>query len=283
MERTFGIRVEPPTSTTSLTSDFSTPASSSTFSTGTIVWRNRSAQSSSNLARVTVSERSSPGSSDSISTRTSGDELRARLARSASRRSFWRAAGVLSGSLSGCFFFNSPTRCLISLLSRSSPPRCVSPAVANTSKTPESIESSDTSKVPPPRSNTNTVSACDALRSNPKAMAAAVGSLRIRITLRPAMAPASLVACRCASLKYAGTVTTMLTTFFPRAVSAVSRILPRIMADTSCGVSVLVPSCVLTWKAGLPPASSMILNGHIFMSFFTCSSENLRPISRLAS
>jgi len=34
--------------------------------------------------------------------------------------------------------------------------------------------------------------------------AAEVGSL-IRRTLRPAIVPASLVACRCASLKYAGT------------------------------------------------------------------------------
>ena len=39
-------------------------------------------------------------------------------------------------------------------------------------------------------------------------MAAAVGSLITRSTLRPAMVPASLVACRCASLKYAGTVMT---------------------------------------------------------------------------
>mmetsp|Transcript_41248 Transcript_41248/g.108949 ORF Transcript_41248/g.108949 Transcript_41248/m.108949 type:complete len:263 (+) Transcript_41248:668-1456(+) len=88
---TFGMRVEPPTSTTSDTSDFSIAASSRTFSTGTSVWRKRAAQSSSNLARVTVSDRSTPGRSASISTRTSACDERARFARSASRRSFCTA------------------------------------------------------------------------------------------------------------------------------------------------------------------------------------------------
>jgi len=37
--------------------------------------------------------------------------------------------------------------------------------------------------------------------SRPYAIAAAVGSLMTRSTLRPAIVPASLVACRCASLK----------------------------------------------------------------------------------
>ena len=44
--------------------------------------------------------------------------------------------------------------------------------------------------------------------SNPYANAAAVGSLMILLTSRPAIFPASLVACRCESLKYAGTVMT---------------------------------------------------------------------------
>ena len=39
-------------------------------------------------------------------------------------------------------------------------------------------------------------------------MAAAVGSLMILNTLSPAIDPASLVACLCESLKYAGTVMT---------------------------------------------------------------------------
>jgi hypothetical protein len=37
-------------------------------------------------------------------------------------------------------------------LSKSSPPKLVSPDVANTSNTPSSIYKTETSKVPPPRS-----------------------------------------------------------------------------------------------------------------------------------
>jgi hypothetical protein len=45
---------------------------------------------------------------------------------------------------------------------------------------------------------------------------AAVGSLMMRSTSRPAIWPASLVAWRCASLKYAGTVITAWVTVSPR-------------------------------------------------------------------
>ena len=55
------------------------------------------------------------------------------------------------------------------------------------------------SNVPPPRSKTATFS-CFFL-SSPYASAAAVGSLMIRATSRPAIWPASLVACRWLSLK----------------------------------------------------------------------------------
>ncbi|SKT91306.1 Uncharacterised protein [Mycobacteroides abscessus subsp. abscessus] len=41
--------------------------------------------------------------------------------------------------------------------SQSSPPRWLSPEVARTSTTPSPISSSDTSKVPPPRSKTRIV------------------------------------------------------------------------------------------------------------------------------
>jgi len=43
-----------------------------------------------------------------------------------------------------------------SLLSKSSPPRWVSPAVALTSKIPSSIVKRETSKVPPPKSKIKT-------------------------------------------------------------------------------------------------------------------------------
>ena len=70
------------------------------------------------------------------------------------------------------------------------------------------------SNVPPPRSNTAMVSSF--FWSRPYASAAAVGSLTMRSTLRPAIWPASLVAWRWASLKYAGTVITASLTFSPR-------------------------------------------------------------------
>ena len=50
----------------------------------------------------------------------------------------------------------------------------------------------------------------------PNASAAAVGSLMIRLTSSPAILPASLVAWRCESLKYAGTVMTASVTSSPR-------------------------------------------------------------------
>ena len=78
-------------------------------------------------------------------------------------------------------------------LSKSSPPRCVSPAVAFTSKMPSSIDSSDTSKVPPPRSKIRMFFS-PPFWSRPYAIAAAVGSLMIRITFSPAITPASFVA-----------------------------------------------------------------------------------------
>ena len=56
------------------------------------------------------------------------------------------------------------------------------------------------SKVPPPRSYTATVESPFPL-SSPYAKAAAVGSLMILLTSRPAIFPASFVACLCESLK----------------------------------------------------------------------------------
>jgi len=53
----------------------------------------------------------------------------------------------------------------------------------------------DTSKVPPPRSKTRIcLPSQSLLLSRPYAIAAAVGPLTIRMTLRPAIAPASMVA-----------------------------------------------------------------------------------------
>ena len=54
------------------------------------------------------------------------------------------------------FFINSAQQYSTNLLSKSSPPKWVSPEVAFTSKTPSSIYNNDTSNVPPPKSNIKT-------------------------------------------------------------------------------------------------------------------------------
>ena len=77
----------------------------------------------------------------------------------------------------------------------------MSPAVAFTSKIPSSIERILTSNVPPPKSNIRTLDSLFLTLSKPYAIAAAVGSLIILKTFNPAIAPASLVACLCESLK----------------------------------------------------------------------------------
>src|SRR5512134_881688 len=58
----------------------------------------------------------------------------------------------------------------------------------------------------------------------------------MRSTFSPAISPASLVACRWASLKYAGTVMTASVTFSPRYSSASRLSLPRMRAEISCAV-----------------------------------------------
>ena len=57
----------------------------------------------------------------------------------------------------------------------------------------------------------------------------------MRSTSRPAILPASLVACLCESLKYAGTVTTAWVMPWPRYDSAVSFIFWRTKAPTCDG------------------------------------------------
>mmetsp|Transcript_25360 Transcript_25360/g.59178 ORF Transcript_25360/g.59178 Transcript_25360/m.59178 type:complete len:223 (+) Transcript_25360:377-1045(+) len=220
-------------------------------------------QSSSNRARVSVSEKSMPSCRPSISTRTWCCEESERLARSTSRRSFWIAFLSLDGS-EPCLRLKTLSKCWMTRLSKSSPPRWVSPDVAITSNTPLSMVSSETSKVPPPRSKTRMFFSPDFL-SRPYAMAAAVGSLMMRITLRPEMVPASLVAWRCASLKYAGTVTTAFLTSLPRNSSAVSFMRPSTIAEISSGVNFFIAPDTSTSMIGLPSTDTR-LNGHSFMS-----------------
>mmetsp|Transcript_12232 Transcript_12232/g.27785 ORF Transcript_12232/g.27785 Transcript_12232/m.27785 type:complete len:383 (-) Transcript_12232:588-1736(-) len=189
---TAGMRVDPPTSTISSMSFLSNVASSIAFLTGVIVFLNRSLFSSSKRARVSGSDRSTPSTRFSISTRTWCCVDRARFARSHSRRSFCSARLSVDTSFE-YFLLMSLRKYSITRWSKSSPPRWVSPFVDTTSKTPLSIVSTDTSNVPPPRSKTRMFFSPPFL-SSPYAMAAAVGSLMMRATLSPAMTPASFVA-----------------------------------------------------------------------------------------
>jgi molecular chaperone DnaK (HSP70) len=130
------------------------------------------------------------------------------------------------------------------------------------------------SYVPPPRSNTATFSSF--FLSRPYASAAAVGSLMIRNTSRPAIRPASLVAWRCASLKYAGTVMTASVTFSPSCLAASPASLRRISAAISSGAYCLPRTSKRTASFG-PRAT---LKETIFASSST--SPHLRPTKRLA-
>src|SRR3954469_22678382 len=159
------------------------------------------------------------------------------------------------------------------VLSKLSPPRCLSPAVALTSKTPSPISRTDTSNVPPPRSKIRIVWSVSL--SSPYASAAAVGSLMMRFTSRPATLPASLVAWRWSSLKYAGTVITAPSTLSPRYASASVFSFCRIIALTSGGEYSLPPA--LTRASPFWPR--MTLNGTIVSSSLT--SASLRPMKRL--
>ena len=119
--------------------------------------------------------------------------------------------------------------------SQSSPPSALSPPVASTSKIPLSTDITEMSNVPPPRSNTAIRRRPLLTRCAPYASAAAVGSLRMRTTSRPAIWPASRVAWRCASSKYAGTVMMARVTGSPSASSATFRTARSTWDAISCG------------------------------------------------
>ena len=122
-----------------------------------------------------------------------------------------------------------------------------------------------------------------AFLSRPYAIAAAVGSLMMRMQLMPAMTAASLVAWRCESLKYAGTVTTAFFTSLPRYASATSFIFTRIMDEISSAENSFCSPWNSTEIMGFSASPDLTLNGQSLMSAWTCGSEYLRPMRRFAS
>lgn len=150
---TLGILVDPPTNTISSIWFFLKPESSRAVWTGPMVFLNKSELSSSNLALVKTSEKSTPSYKDSISILASWVEDNCLLAFSTSLLSFYKA--LLSEEISTLFFLLIYLmKYSMTLWSKSCPPKWVSPLVETTSNTPLSMVNTDTSKVPPPKSKT---------------------------------------------------------------------------------------------------------------------------------
>mmetsp|Transcript_103935 Transcript_103935/g.144631 ORF Transcript_103935/g.144631 Transcript_103935/m.144631 type:complete len:200 (-) Transcript_103935:774-1373(-) len=197
-----GIRVEPPTSTISLISLALTLESFKAFSTGVLQRAMSLLASCSNLARDKLCSMCLGPVASAV---MKGREILASCTPESSILAF-SAASVrrcsaclsLRRSMPSVFWKSSASQSTMTL-SKSSPPRWVSPLVASTSQTPSPTSSTETSKVPPPRSKTKIVSLF--AFSKPYAKEAAVGSFTILSTSRPAIFPASFVACRCESLK----------------------------------------------------------------------------------
>src|ERR687894_467556 len=97
----------------------------------------------------------------------------------------------------------------------------------------------------------------------------------MRFTSRPATLPASFVAWRWSSLKYAGTVMTAASTGSPRYASASALSFWRIIALISGGANSLPPA--FTRASPFWPGTTS--NGTIFSSSLT--SASLRPMKRL--
>ena len=201
--RTDGILVGPPTMTIFATSDDWRDASASAFSIDARHLSIMGPTRSSSFARVRRSSRFLvPDGSLAMNGRFTSVSITVDssiFAFSAASRT--RVIAVWSSDRSmPSFFLNSSTTWSMSALSMSAPPSCVSPDVLRTSNTPPPISMMVTSSVPPPKSNTSIFMSSPAL-SRPNASDAAVGSLIMRTTSRPAIVPASFVAWRWLSSK----------------------------------------------------------------------------------
>ncbi len=199
---TAGIRVNPPTKTTSSISAGFNLASFSACLKGPSQRSSKSAVILFISARVRVMSRWRGPSAVAV---TKGRFMLVVCAVESSHLAFSAASfnlciAILSFRKSTpCFALKSSAIQFMMRSSQSSPPKWVSPLVALTSKSPSEMSRIETSKVPPPRSKTRMV--CSFSLSKPYAREAAVGSLMILNTSRPAILPASLVAVLWASSK----------------------------------------------------------------------------------
>ena len=154
---TLGIRLIPPTRITSSMSEALSPASFSANSQGPTVRSTRSSTSASYLARLSLMLRCfGPEASAVINGRLISVSVVVEssiFAFSPSSFRRWRAILSVRRSMP-CSLLNSSASQLTIRISKSSPPRNVSPLVDFTSNTPSPISRMETSNVPPPRSNT---------------------------------------------------------------------------------------------------------------------------------
>mmetsp|Transcript_48189 Transcript_48189/g.112747 ORF Transcript_48189/g.112747 Transcript_48189/m.112747 type:complete len:398 (-) Transcript_48189:91-1284(-) len=269
------MRDEPPTRITSVTSFMRIRASCNAWKIGSRQRSIKSPHSSMNFSVVKArSKWRGPSSlvamkgTEIVASRTDDSSI---LAFSAASEILCSACGSVRRSIPVSDSKVSANQLRIRK-SKSSPPSLVSPPVASTSHTPSPVSIRDTSKVPPPRSRTNNVARF--LLSRPYAKAAIVGSLDILSTSRPAILPASLVACRWASLKYAGTVMTAFSTDASKNSAASSRSFFSTCADTSSGCK--CPSAVVNIKR---PSASLTVYGT--RAALSLTSDNFRPMKRL--
>ena len=163
---TAGIRVEPPTKITSSMSALVKPASFKALRTGILVLSTNSSVNWLNWARVKVVSKWRGPLAPAV---INGKEIWAWLAEERSflafsAASFKRCIAILSLDKSIPFSdLKLATNQSMMALSKSSPPRWVSPLVESTSKTPSPNSRMDTSKVPPPRSKTKIFSSLSVL------------------------------------------------------------------------------------------------------------------------
>ena len=142
-----GMRVEPPTSTTSWIASFVRFASRSVFSTMEMVFLNSDEFRSSK--RYRLMEHSKPLSSNSMRDVVANDSSCLQFSHASRMRAFQRMFVLMSSPI--VRLYCSITYC-DRLLSKSSPPRWLSPLHEITSKLPFFTDRMDTSKVPPPKS-----------------------------------------------------------------------------------------------------------------------------------